>query len=100
MDVCEDREGCRRFNAALRRAGELGRAGAHPCALTIAPPKRFRERLPARQLACRLRRGRNMSHKTVQFVIGWLLTDDDLRERFTERPRETLQKLCEQGYEL
>ena len=43
---------------------------------------------------------RNMSHKTVQLVIGWLLTDEDLRQRFTELPRQTLQTLCDQGYEL
>jgi hypothetical protein len=41
-----------------------------------------------------------MSHKTVQLLIGWLLTDEDLRRRFTERPRETLTGLCDQGYEL
>ena len=41
-----------------------------------------------------------MSHKMVQLVIGWLLTDEDLRRRFTERPRETLTELREQGYEL
>jgi len=28
-----------------------------------------------------------MSQKTVQFVIGWLLTDEELRRRFVERPR-------------
>jgi hypothetical protein len=41
-----------------------------------------------------------MSQKTVQLVIGWLLTDEDLRLRFAERPRETLTELREQGYEL
>jgi hypothetical protein len=41
-----------------------------------------------------------MSQKTVQFVIGWLLTDEDLRRRFVERPRETLTEIREQGYEL
>jgi len=41
-----------------------------------------------------------MSHKTVQLVIGWLVTDDDLRRRFTERPRETLTELRGRGYEL
>ena len=41
-----------------------------------------------------------MSQKTVQLVIGWLLTDEDLRLRFKERPRETLIELREQGYEL
>jgi hypothetical protein len=41
-----------------------------------------------------------MSQKTVQLVIGWLLTDEDLRLRFKERPRETLVELQQQGYEL
>jgi hypothetical protein len=41
-----------------------------------------------------------MSQKTVQFVIGWLLTDEDLRRRFEERPLETLTELRERGYEL
>ena len=41
-----------------------------------------------------------MSQKTVRLVIGWLLTDEDLRLRFTERPRETLTDLREQGYEI
>ena len=41
-----------------------------------------------------------MSQKTVQLVIGWLLTDDDLRRRFVERPRETLTEIRESGYEL
>ena len=41
-----------------------------------------------------------MSQKTVQFVIGWLLTDEELRRRFVERPRETLDEMREQGYEL
>ena len=41
-----------------------------------------------------------MSQKTIQLVIGWLLTDEDLRLRFRERPRETLVDLRERGYEL
>src|SRR5204862_4530573 len=41
-----------------------------------------------------------MSQKTVQLVIGWLLTDEELRLRFVERPRETLSDLQQQGYEL
>ena len=41
-----------------------------------------------------------MSQKTVRLVIGWLLTDEDLRLQFRERPRETLGALLEQGYEL
>ena len=41
-----------------------------------------------------------MSQRTVQFVIGWLLTDEELRRRFVERPRETLVEVRDQGYEL
>jgi len=41
-----------------------------------------------------------MSQKTVQFVIGRLLTEEDLRSRFVERARETLDELREQGYEM
>ena len=41
-----------------------------------------------------------MSQKTVQLVMGRLLTDEDLRLRFVERPRETLVELRDQGYEL
>src|SRR4030095_6770356 len=55
---------------------------------------------PELQLARRLPRSRLMSQKTVQLVIGWLLTDEELRVRFTERPRETLTELRRQGYEL
>ena len=41
-----------------------------------------------------------MSQKTVQLVIGRLLTDEDLRDRFVARPLETLTELREQGFEL
>ena len=41
-----------------------------------------------------------MSQKTVQLVIGRLLTDEELRARFVERPLETLTDLKEQGFEL
>jgi hypothetical protein len=41
-----------------------------------------------------------MSQKTVQLVIGRLLTDEDLRACFVERPLETLVGLREQGFEL
>jgi hypothetical protein len=41
-----------------------------------------------------------MSQKTVQLVIGRLLTDEDLRVRFVERSLETLTELRAQGYEL
>ncbi len=41
-----------------------------------------------------------MSQKTVQLVIGWLLTDEDLRRRFVERPLDTLNEVRERGYEL
>ena len=51
-------------------------------------------------VAWRLPRDHLMSQKTVQFVIGWLLTDEELRRRFVERPRETLGEVRDQGYEL
>ena len=41
-----------------------------------------------------------MSQKTVQLVIGWLLTDEELRARFMEGPKATLTELRQQGYEL
>jgi hypothetical protein len=41
-----------------------------------------------------------MSQRTVQLVIGRLLTDEELRARFVERPRDTLAELREQGFEL
>jgi hypothetical protein len=42
----------------------------------------------------------DMSQKTVQLLIGRLLTDEDLRARFVERPRDTLTELREQGFDL
>ncbi|PYQ73257.1 MAG: hypothetical protein DMG04_14715 [Acidobacteria bacterium] len=53
-----------------------------------------------RTLARSLRVTADMSQKTVQLVMGRLLTDEDLRLRFVERPRETLVDLRDQGYEL
>ncbi len=41
-----------------------------------------------------------MSQKTVQLLIGRLLTDEDLRAQFMERPLETLARLREDGYDL
>ena len=41
-----------------------------------------------------------MSHRTVQLVIGQLLTDEDLRRRFVEQPVGTLADLREKGFEL
>ena len=42
----------------------------------------------------------DMSQKTVQLVIGRLVTDEDLRLRFAERSYETLTELRAEGYEL
>lgn len=41
-----------------------------------------------------------MSQRTVQFLIGQIVTDEDLRRRFVERPLETLTALCDQGVDL
>jgi hypothetical protein len=41
-----------------------------------------------------------MSHRTVERVIGRLLTDEELRLKFTRFPNQTLAELGEQGWEL
>jgi hypothetical protein len=41
-----------------------------------------------------------MAQKTVQFIIGQLLTDEELRDSFLERPIETLASLREAGFDL
>ena len=41
-----------------------------------------------------------MSQKTVQLIIGRLLTDEDLRARFVSQPAETLAALRDQGFDL
>ena len=41
-----------------------------------------------------------MSHRTIERVIGRLLTDEELRFKFTRSPKRTLAELGEQGWEL
>ena len=41
-----------------------------------------------------------MSQRTVQLLIGQLLTDDELRMRFVQQPLETLTAFREQGFDL
>ena len=41
-----------------------------------------------------------MSHRTVERVIGRLLTDEELRHEFVAFPRRTLGELSDQGWEL
>jgi len=41
-----------------------------------------------------------MSHRTVERIIGRLLTDEELRLKFTRAPKRTLAELGEQGWEL
>lgn len=41
-----------------------------------------------------------MSQRTIERVIGRLLTDEELRHEFTRFPRRTLVELNEQGWEL
>ena len=41
-----------------------------------------------------------MSHRTIERVIGRLLTDEELRQDFIGSPRRTLAELSEQGWEL
>jgi hypothetical protein len=41
-----------------------------------------------------------MSHRTIERLIGRLLTDEELRHEFIRFPRRTLGDLSEQGWEL
>ena len=41
-----------------------------------------------------------MSHRTVERVIGRLVTDEEFRLEFTRAPKKTLAALAEQGWEL
>jgi hypothetical protein len=41
-----------------------------------------------------------MSQRNVEILIGRLLTDEDLRRRFTRDPAVTLEEFCRQGWEL
>jgi hypothetical protein len=41
-----------------------------------------------------------MSHRTVERIIGRLLTDEELRLAFIRAPRRTVAELGEQGWEL
>jgi len=77
-----------------------GAQDAHRHTVAEARNERRSRTIARAQLARILRLPGSMSQKIVQLVIGWLLTDEDLRLRFRERPRETLVELQEQGYEL
>jgi hypothetical protein len=54
----------------------------------------------ARELPCGGGRSGTMSQKTVQLIIGQIVTDEELRLQFVEQPRETLTALRERGFEL
>ena len=41
-----------------------------------------------------------MSQKTVQFIIGRLLTDEEFRARFLDDPPQALAVVVAQGFEL
>ena len=41
-----------------------------------------------------------MAQRTVEILIGRLLTDEDLRRRFIREPRATLDEFRQQGWEL
>ena len=41
-----------------------------------------------------------MTQKSVQMIIGQILTDEELRADFLERPGDTLASLCDLGFEL
>lgn len=41
-----------------------------------------------------------MAHKTVQLIIGRLLTDEEFRAHFLDNPRNALSAVVAQGLEL
>jgi len=41
-----------------------------------------------------------MAQRTVQLIIGQVLTDEELRSDFLKRPFETLTSLRDRGFEL
>ena len=41
-----------------------------------------------------------MAQKTVHLIIGQILTDEELRARFLDRPAETLSSLRDMGFDL
>ena len=41
-----------------------------------------------------------MAHRSIEILIGRLLTDEAFREAFLNNPRGTLKTFCEAGYEL
>jgi hypothetical protein len=41
-----------------------------------------------------------MAHRSVEIVIGRLLTDEDFRERFVNHPERAIDELAEAGLEL
>jgi hypothetical protein len=41
-----------------------------------------------------------MSQRNVELFIGRLLTDAELRHRFSSAPRTIIDEFCEQGWEL
>ena len=41
-----------------------------------------------------------MSHRTIERIIGRLLTDEELRFKFSRAPKRALAELGDQGWEL
>jgi hypothetical protein len=41
-----------------------------------------------------------MAQKTVQFIVGKILTDEELRARFLAAPFDTLSSLRDMGFDL
>ena len=51
-------------------------------------------------LMASFQKGLALSHRTIERIIGCLLTDEELRQKFTRSPRRTLAELSERGWEL
>jgi hypothetical protein len=41
-----------------------------------------------------------MSQRNVELLIGRLLTDEDMRRRFMQKPGGAIEDFCRQGWEL
>ena len=41
-----------------------------------------------------------MSQRNVELLIGRLLTDEDMRHQFMQRPGGAIENFCRQGWEL
>lgn len=41
-----------------------------------------------------------MAQRTIEMLIGRLITDEDFREEFLAHPEKTLSELCDRGFDI